>query len=47
MKNPVFGYPLMDFSQINLHQIPPEFLMNFNKEILEREMNKKKHPSDL
>jgi hypothetical protein len=22
MLNPVFGYPLMDFSRINLHQIP-------------------------
>ncbi len=42
MKNPVFGYPLMDFSQVDFHQIPQEFLMFFNQEILEREYASKK-----
>jgi len=47
MLNPVFGYPLMDFSTINLHQIPQDFLMNFNQEVLERELNMKKSPQEL
>ena len=32
----------MDFSKVDLHQIPPEFLMNFNQEILDREASLKK-----
>ena len=47
MLNPVFGYPLMDFSTINLHQIPQDFLMNFNQEVLERELSLKKSPEEL
>jgi hypothetical protein len=47
MLNPVFGYPLMDFSTINLHQIPQDFLMNFNQEVLERELSMKKSPQEL
>jgi len=30
MKHPIFGYPLMDFNRVGLHQIPQEFLLNFN-----------------
>ncbi len=42
MKNPIFGFPLMDFEKVELHQIPPDFLMNFNQEVLERELYSKK-----